>query len=408
MAIYSYIAANKQGKKITGEHDAETRDEVALFLHEQELVVISIQEKIGIDWKKLMQLQIGGIPLKDKVIFAKQLSTMMSAGLPLIQALDILVQQSENPGVKEKLLRVYKAVEAGSSLSQAFSKEKSMFNELQINLLVAGEKSGSLPEVMSQISEDLEKSKELRGKIVGAMIYPIIIVFVMIIVLALMLVFMIPSVKELYLNLGGPDTELPFITNLLINLSGAITSPFGIFVAVLLPVVGYISFRYAYSTISGRRFVDRILLRIPVFGGLNTKVQLTLFNRLLSMLLKSGVPIIDALKIVSNSLGNILFKEAVAKAATEVSKGNSISIPLAESEVFPLTMVKMMATGEETGKLEQITADMSKYYEAEVNEITGNLTKLMEPFILLLVGGLVGFLAVAIYLPLFSIGSLIT
>lgn len=405
MPTFKYIATSKQGKKITGEREAETREEVASFLHDQDLVVLRVDQSVGIDWKKLFSLQIGGVPLAEKVIFAKQLATMLSAGLPILQALDILVQQTKNPSLKEKLSRVYKNVESGVSLSESFAKDSGMFNELQVNLLVAGEKSGNLNEVMIRIAEDLEKSKKLRSKIIGAMIYPIIIAVVMVVVIVMMMVFMVPAVKALYLDFGV--TELPWITQVLVTLSELFTSPVGIIVTVLLVVMGFVSYRYYASTPAGRRNLDRLLLKVPVFGPLTTKIQLTQFNHVLTMLIQSGVPILEALRIVANSLGNVMFREAIQYAAAEVLKGSPISIPLAKSEVFPLVMLKMIATGEETGKLDKVTADMALYYEAEVEETTSNLTKLMEPFILLVVGIMVGFMAVAIYLPLYSLGQYI-
>jgi len=276
---------------------------------------------------------------------------------------------------------------------------------LQVSLIVAGEKSGTLNEIMAQIAVDLEKSKALSSKITGAMIYPVIIFIVMGIVLLVMLLFMIPSVKNLYHDFGV--NELPGPTQFLVNLSDAVSNPIGFITIVVLIVAVVFGFRYYYSTYQGRRNVDKLLLKLPVFGSLLTKIEVTQFTRLLSLLLKSGVPIVEALKVVANSLGNTSFKDLVLQSADEVTKGNSIAIPLAKGNVFPLVLLKMIATGEETGKLDKVTGDMALYYEAEVDEITSNLTKLMEPFILLTVGVLVGFMAVAIYLPLYSIGQYI-
>ncbi len=405
MTKFTYEAATKKGKRVKGTREAKSRDEVARSLHSQELVVISISESIGIDFSKLGSVQIGGVPLKEKVIFSKQLSTMLAAGLPLIQALDILVKQTENQSLQLKLQNIYNDVEAGTSLSEAFMKESSIFNEIQINLLVAGEQSGKLNEVMAQIAEDMEKSQQLRSKILGAMIYPVIIFVVMIVVLAVMLVFMIPSVKDLYSEFGVD--ELPGITQALVNVSDAVTQPAGIVIILSLSIFGFLGFRYYYSTEAGRRVIDKVLLRVPIFGSLNRKIQLSQFNRLFSMLLRSGVPIVNSLQIVAKAMGNKTFEDIIIEASKEVIKGNSITIPLAKDEVFPLIMLKMLATGEETGKMDQVTYDMGKFYEAEVEEITNNLTKLMEPIILLTVGLLVGFMAVSIYLPLYQIGQYI-
>ena len=405
MSVFTYEATSKQGQKVTGTREAETRDDVANFLHDQGLVVITINENVGIDFKKLGSIQVGGIPLTERVIFVKQLSTMLSAGLPIIQALDILVQQTKNSSLKDKLARVYKSVEAGTSLAESFKKDKTIFNDLELSLLVAGEKSGTLNEIMAQIAIDMEKSKSLRGKIIGAMIYPIIILVVMAIVLVVMLVFMIPSVKGLYSDFGV--SELPGVTQFLVNISEAVTNPFTAIIIVLVIVFTVLGVRYYYTTYQGRRAIDRLLLKIPIFGPLLNKVQITQFARLLSLLMKSGVPIVDAMRTVANALGNSIYKDLIQQAADEVLKGNPMAIPLAKDDVIPLVMLKMVATGEETGKLDKVLSDMAAYYEAEVDETTSNLTKLMEPFILLTVGVLVGFMAIAIYLPLYSIGQYI-
>jgi type IV pilus assembly protein PilC len=405
MSVFTYEATSRQGQRVTGTREAESRDDVATFLHDQGLVVITISENVGIDFKKLGSIQIGGIPLSERVIFVKQLSTMLSAGLPIIQALDILVQQTKNSSLKDKLARVYKSVEAGTSLAEAFKKDKTIFNNLELSLLVAGEKSGTLNEIMAQIAVDMEKSKSLRGKIIGAMIYPVIIMVVMVIVLIVMLVFMVPSVKSLYADFGV--SELPGITQFLVNISEAVTNPFGAIAIILIIIFSIVGLRYYYATYQGRRAIDRLLLKMPVFGSLLNKVQITQFARLLSLLMKSGVPIVESMRTVADAIGNTIYKDLILQAADEVLKGNPMAVPLAKDNIMPLVMLKMIATGEETGKLDKVLSDMAAYYEAEVEETTSNLTKLMEPFILLTVGVMVGFMAIAIYLPLYSIGQYI-
>lgn len=406
MAQYNYIAVSKSGQKVKGSYDAASREEVSTYLHDQGLVVLSIDEDIGLGFKRLGQFQIGGVPLKDRVIFVKQLSTMLGSGLPIIQALEILVQQSTNSALKDKLQKAYKDVEAGASLSEAFSKQKSIFSELQISLLVAGEKSGTLNEVMLQIADDMQKSKEVRGKIVGAMIYPIILIVVMVAVVVMMLLFMIPAVKSLYFDFGVK--ELPGVTAMLVALSDAVSDPKVLVIIVLVIVFGIIGFRYYYSTTAGRWVIDGLMLKVPVMGQIIEKTHLTQFNRLLAMLLRNGVSIVEALRVISKSMSNVTYKQTILEARDEVVKGSSLSVPLARGKVFPVIMVKMLATGEETGKLDKVSADMGAYYASELEEITSNLTKLIEPFMLLAVGGLVAFLAVAVYLPLYQLGQYIS
>lgn len=405
MAVYKYVATDVKGRQINGKREAESADEVAAFLHDKNLVIVSIREEINLRIGEVLNMQIGGVPLKERLIFAKQLSTMLSAGLPLIQALEILVQQTENKVLQKKLSRIYKDVAAGVKLSDAFRKEKSMFNETQINLLVAGEDSGNLNEILLRIAEDLEKSKALRGKLVGALIYPIILLVALVGVFAIMLIFMIPAVSDLYSEFGAEN--LPWITTLLIGMSNFLTNPVGLITIFAIIILAFVGFRYYRITPEGRYNIDNLLLKMPIFGNLLVKIQLAQFCRLLSLLLKSGVPIVTVLETISNASDNMVFQKVIKQASVQVAKGNPLSTQLAKAEgVFPMVLLKMLATGEETGKLDQVSGDMAKFYEEEVNDITSTLSKLMEPLILVLVGGGVAVMALAIYLPIYQLGEL--
>lgn len=403
MIEFKYRAVDRQGKEVNGIRKAEARDAVALWLQQQGLVVITVQENLSAEFKKIFSTQVGGAPLADRVIFAKQLSTMLSASLPILQALEILVQQTKNAKLKEQLQTVYNAVESGSSISDAFSREKSMFNDLQISLLRAGEKSGNLNVMMERIAIDMEKTKKLRSRIINALIYPVIIFIVMIGVFLLLVIFMVPAVSGLYKDFG--ITELPAVTQALIALSQIMSNPLGILGIIFFAVSSFIGFRYYYNSYIGRRRIDKFTLNMPIFGSLNTKIQLTQFCRLLAMLLQSGVPIVEALRTIADSMSNSLFSDVIKYSAAEVTKGSSVTVPLARGNIFPPVLLKILATGEQTGKLDQIAADMGAYYEQEVDDTTANLTKLIEPLILLFVGGLVALIAVAIYLPIYSLGS---
>lgn len=408
MALYRYIAVNSKGVRVTGDRESDNESEVADYLHSQGLTIISVQEKIGLTFKMLSNTDIGGLPMKDKVILVKQLSTMSSAGIPLLQSLDILIQQTERDSLKLKLQDVYKLVQSGTPLSESFKKVGGIFNEVQINLLAAGEKSGNLTEILAKIAEDLEKTKNLRGKILGAMIYPVIIFVVMFVVLIVMLVFMIPQVKTLYESFGA--TELPFITQALVSFSEIVTSVFFMITAIVGIIVGFILYRYYNSTEGGKLFIDKVKLKIPVFGSLIQKVSIAEFCRLTALLIQSGLPILDVLQIVAKATGNSVFSSVLYRSREELIKGSSLSIAMAKfnkNNAYPLILIKIIATGEESGKLDQILSDMGKYYENEVEQITSNLTKLMEPFILIIAGGLVALLAVGIYLPMYQLGQVV-
>jgi type IV pilus assembly protein PilC len=407
LKIYKYIATDKTNQQVVGTYKAETRDQVAEYLRSRELLIVSINEDISASFQRISELQLGGISVKERMLIAKQFSTMLQAGLPILQALEILSKQSTNKSVQDELIQVYNAVEGGSPLSQAFQKHSKIFSEIQINLLAAGEKSGNMIDVIAQIAVDLEKSNELTSKIRSAMIYPIIIFVAIIIVMAILMIFMIPTVESLYADFNALD-KIPDITKFLIALSKFFSNPIGLIVTVLVIVVSVISFQSYKNTKAGRMSLAYLSFKIPVFGNLIQKIQLAQFGRLLAMLLRSGVSILDALAIVSKALSNPVYSKAVYDTIEEVSKGVPLAVPLAKTGIFPLLYIRMISTGEQTGNLDKVLADVGKFYDDEVNDITNNLTKLMEPLILLIVGGLVGFLAVAVYLPIYNIGNVIT
>lgn len=403
MKEYSYVASKKDGTQIKGVRKAESPNQIVEYLHENNLVVGSIQENIGLDFKRLAEIQIGGLPLKEKMILTKQLSTMIGAGVPLVQSLDVLISQTKNKAVKGDLMKVFEGVQGGSTLSQAFSKNSNVYDELQISLLEAGEKSGNMVEVLQQITIDLEKRNQLVAKIRGAMIYPVIIFVVIIVVVIVMMVFMIPAVKNLYDDFGVDS--LPWITQMFVDISDAVTNPIGASIGILSALALVIGGKMYYSSPSGRRSIDKLLLKVPVFGVLFEYSQVVQMTRLLAMLVKSGLSIVDSLTTVSKAMGNIHYKDALDQAVIDVSKGSPIAVSLAKSEVIPVIVIKMIAIGEETGTVDKMLLDMSKFYEEELNNLADNLTKLMEPIILLVVGVIVAILAIAIYLPIYQISS---
>ena len=380
-----------------------TRDEVVDILHSKGLIVVSIDDNVVFQLRKLGKIQIGGFSLKDRLIFTKQLVAMLQAGLPLIQAIEVLKEQSPNDAMKEDLISVYKDLQNGMALSKAFSKNSSIYSKLQTNLIEAGEKSGNMIEVLINVSKDLEKSNKLKSKIKGAMIYPAIIMAAVVGVMVILVVFMVPQMESLYKDFGVQD--LPWVTQVIVSFSNFITSLYGLFtiVFVILLILGV--YIYYKSTQGGKRFFHKLVLKLPVFGGLNVKIQVAEFSRLLSLLLASGVPIIDALNIVADSTSNVIYQEVIRDAALTVTKGIPLAVPLTKSNIYPKILTRVVAIGEETGKLDQVLADMANFFEGEVNEMADNLTKLLEPIILLVVAGLVAFLAISVYWPIYSLGK---
>lgn len=408
MAFFKYIVTTSAGQRIEGEKESPTKDDLVNYLQSQSFTIISINENIGINFEKLFQSDVGGLPLNDKVVLLKQLSTMVGANIPIIQAIDILIQQTEKKSLKTKLQSIYKSIEAGTSLAEAFQKEKGILSEVHLNLLAAGEQSANLNEMLEKIALDLEKNKSLRGKITGALIYPAIIFAAIIVVVFLMITVMIPQVKDLYLSLG--QTELPAITQFLVNLGESFNNPATIVIMIILLISAFGLYKYSNSTQKGAEFFDRLKLKVPVFGQLIQKSEVAQFCRLTAMLAKSGIQIIEAIEIVGNASGNKIFKNIILNSKQEVIKGSTISLAIAkynEKNAFPIVLVRIIATGEESGKLDKILEDMSAFYESEVQQLADNLTKLMEPLIMVVAGGLVGFLAIAVYLPIFQVGQLV-
>ena len=404
MAIFQFEAADKQGKVVTGRRDAESAKEIVDYLHEKDLIVITIEESF--DFKNILGIQIGGVPFKEKVFLIKQLTFMLEAGLPILQSLEVLVEQAKYASLKEKLKKVYFDVKGGLPLSTSFAKQDAIFDELQISLIESGEKSGNLVEVMQQIAIDIEKKHKLKSRVKNAMIYPTVIVLTAIVVMVILVIYMVPAVVDLYSDLGAED-QIPLVTRILVNISNFFTSPLGL-VGTAVAILGLIlAYRVAYSSDGGRSVIDKFYIGMPILGPLLSNIQVVEMTRMLGMLLKSGIPIIEAMYSTAGALGNIHFSNAMIYSAEKVSKGSAIALSLAKSDVIPSIVIKMIATGEDTGSLDKILQDLSSFYENEVNETTANLTSLIEPVLLLVVGIMVAFLAIAVYFPIYNIAQII-
>ncbi len=408
MAYFKYVVTTSTGQRIEGEKESSSKDDLVKFLQSQDFTIISITENIGFDVSRVFQSDIGGLPLNDKVVLIKQLSTMVGANIPIIQAIDILVQQTEKKSLKLKLQNIYKSIEAGTSLAESFQKEGGILSDVHLNLLAAGEQSANLNEMLEKIAIDLEKSKNLKGKITGALIYPAIIFIAIIVVVFLMITVMIPQVKDLYQSLG--QAELPAVTQFLVSLGESFNNIATLIIVVILAISIFGLYKYAYSTPKGAEFIDRLKLKMPIFGQLIQKSEVAQFCRLTAMLAKSGIQIIEAIEIVGNASGNKVFRNVILNSKQEIVKGSTVSLALAkynENVAFPVVLIRIIATGEESGKLDKILEDMSVFYEGEVQQLADNLTKLMEPLIMVIAGGLVAFLAIAVYLPIFQVGQLV-
>ena len=402
MKKFKYIARDSAGKEYNGTLEAKDEMAVADILHDKGLVVVSVKASNSIDWEKLNEINIGGIPSKDKVIFMRQMSTMIAAGLSITKALEIMIQQVENPKFKSVVREVLASVESGKPLSVAFREQDKVFDTISLNLIQAGEESGNLNQVFDRLATELEASESLRKKIQSAMIYPIIIVVLIIAVIAIMMVVMVPAMSDIYSDF---DTELPWVTRVLVAMSNFFV---GYWWAVLLVLVLLVVIIKAYlDTEKGKQNFDKLIIKTPIVGPLIKKIQIAQFTRILALLLNSGLAIVKALDLTAMALSNTVFREGVTVAKNDVEKGGSLAIPIGRNPNFPLLVSSMISVGEETGEIGSVLNKVAEYYQEDVNNATDNISSLLEPVFLVIMGLAVGFIALGVYMPMFELSSAI-
>ncbi|MDD2577979.1 MAG: type II secretion system F family protein [Candidatus Dojkabacteria bacterium] len=402
MAKFKYSARDQQGKVVDGNLEAKNIASATDALHDQGLIVVSLKEAGGIDFEKLSEINVGGIPMKEKVIFMRQMATMVGAGLPLTRSLEIMIQQASNPKFKKILQNVLASIQSGKTLADSFRVEEDVFDQVTINLIEAGEESGNLENILEKIAVELEEKNALTRKIKSAMIYPAIILIVIVAVIVLMMLVLVPSMADMYKDFGS---ELPFATRFLMSMSDFFINYWWVILSVILVLV--VGFKYYKDTPKGKRNIDKLLLKVPSLGTILSKIQLSQFTRILSLLLGSGVPIIKAIDLTASSLGNLMFRETLEEAKNEVEKGGPLAIPIARSEYYPLLVSSMIAVGEETGEIDSVLAKVAEYYKEEVDTATSNLSSLLEPVFLVIMGLAIGFIAVAVYMPMFQLATVV-
>jgi type IV pilus assembly protein PilC len=403
MKKFRYSARDSQGKEVKGKMQARDRDAAGEILHDKGLIIVSIKDEFAIDFEELAEINIGGIPMKEKVVFMRQMATMVGAGLPLTRALEIMEQQIENGAFRKIITQVKSSVESGVSLSDSFRQAGEVFDDVSLNLIEAGESSGNLDAILAKLALELEESKKLGDKLRGALIYPIIILVVIVAVIAMLMFILVPSMAEIYADFGA---ELPWVTTLLINMSN-FTLKFWWVIVVIFSVVGFGGKVYL-DTPGGKRNKDKIMLKLPIVGVIVSKMQLAQFTRLLALLLGSGLSIIRALELTAQSLSNQMFRDVVMASRDDVEKGGSLAIPIARSEYFPLIVSSMIAVGEETGELDTVLNKVAEYYKDEVDVATSNMSTILEPVFLIVMGLVIAFIALAVYMPMFQLSDVMT
>ncbi len=340
------------------------------------------------------------ITTKDIVVFTRQFATMIDAGLPLVQCLDILSNQQENKTFKTVLAKVKEDVESGSTFADALKKHPQAFNDLYVNLVAAGEVGGILDTILNRLATYIEKAMKLKKQVKSAMTYPSTIVGIALVVIAVILIFVIPAFEKMFADFGG---ALPAPTQLVINLSNFIQDYFLVIAGVIVFII--FAFKKTYATEKGREKIDDLALKLPVFGVLIRKVAVAKFSRTMATMISSGVPILDGLDIVSKTAGNKTIEKAINQVRISISEGKTIAEPLKESGVFPPMVCQMIEVGEQAGALDTMLSKIADFYDDEVDDAVGNLTSMMEPLLMLFLGTTVGGLVVAMYLPIFKIAG---
>ncbi len=394
--LFSYIAKNQHGDKVKGKVESQSNTQASSILRERGLLIIKLQE---IDQEgSFFATSFSKVKQDDIVNMTRQLSTMITAGLSLIDALSLLQDQSK-PAMRKIISQLLKDIEGGSTFAQALE-EHEEFSRIYIHLVRAGEAAGVLDEVLKRLAENLEKQKEFRGKVRGALIYPAIVVTAMVVVVAVMMIFVIPKLSEMYKDFGA---DLPFMTQLLIGIS-TFFSKFWYVIAVVI-AGGIFLLRSWKKTETGEKKIDEAILKLPIFGVLKQKIILTEFSRTLSLLLGAGISLLQALDIVRDSIENSIYREALQEATDQVEKGASLSDALSRFKVFPSLIQQMISVGEETGRLDEVLLKVSRYYETESEQAVKALTTAIEPILMIVLGVGVGLLMVAIIMPIYQLTS---
>ena len=401
MPVFVWKGRTLAGEAQSGEVEVGRQDEALELLRKRKILVTSMRAKGGgFALPKLGGR--GGVSTKDLAIFTRQFATMISAGLPLVQCLDILAKQSSKPSFGRVIGEVTREVEAGSTLADALGKHKNVFDDLFRNMVAAGEAGGVLDEILMRLATYIEKAEALRRKVQGAMVYPAVVMSVCVGAGTFMLLFIIPTFAKMFSDFGG---ELPLPTRVVMMLSGFLQHFW--WVLVLGIVAAVILFKRYYATENGHRSVDAGLLRMPVLGDVLLKGAVARFTRTLGTLIASGVPILSGLEITARTAGNRIVSEAIMTARASIREGETVSAPLKTSGVFPPMVVQMISVGEQTGALDEMLTKIAVFYEAEVDTAVDTMTSVIEPLMIVMMGGMVGGMVVAMYLPMFKLISVV-
>jgi len=401
---FKYQARNNLGKVITGTIEVENEAAVAGALRQKRLELVSVSQSSGLS-KFLASLSKkgGNVTTKDVVVFSRQFSTMVNAGLPILQGLTIVAEQAENPDFRIVMTKVRDDISNGIPLSEAMAKHPKAFNTLYVNMVKAGEQGGILDVIFERLSEYLEKAEGVARKVKSAMMYPIVVMSVAVMVVIFLMVKVVPTFRDVFSSFGA---KLPWPTQLVIDISEFLSSKKALLLFVFAIGI-YIAVTMYRKTKTGAYNWDKMILKLPVFGNLARKASVAKFARTLGTLVKSGVPIMDALETVAKTSGNLVIERAVLNARDSVREGKTLTQPLKESKVFPPMVTQMINVGEETGALDTMLSKIADFYEDEVDAAVEGLTSIIEPILIVFLGVTIGFIVVAMFMPMFELGNIV-
>lgn len=398
MTIYIYKAKDAAGKIYQGTIESGSPSAAAQNLIGRGWVPVLISPKSEDRGIFSFLEKIKGVGSGEKVVFTRQLATMIAAGLPVTQSLDILRKQAKDRRMREIIEETMHNVESGGTLSNSLARYPEVFNRVYVNLIKAGEASGGLDKMLLRLAENEEKSATFNSKVKGALVYPAIVILVMAVVFVVMMTFVVPKLVTMYRDLG---TDLPLPTKILIGISELFTQRWWLLLMILAAVV--FLYRYILSTAEGVRKIAELSFRVPIVGNLKKSTELAEFSRTLGLLVSAGLPILDSLSIVSEAIDNVIFREALKSASKQVERGVNLSVPLREDGNFPPILYQMVSVGEETGKLDEVLMKVSEFFENESETSVRNLTVALEPLIMVVLGVVVGALVIAIILPIYKL-----
>jgi type IV pilus assembly protein PilC len=401
MPTYVFKGRNRMNEIVNGERVADNREALRQILRREQVTLTSVKEK-GREFGIPKLAGRRKVNSKDLAIFTRQFSVMIDAGLPLVQCLDILSQQQQNKHFQQVLAQVRQDVEEGSTLAAAMSRHPKVFDQLYSNMVEAGETGGILDLILQRLSTFIEKIVKLKRDVVSALIYPAAVILLAIVAIAVIMIVVIPQFQNIFLGLLGPGEPLPLPTRIVVGLSGFLAGWGGL--CLLVVIIGVsVALHFYYKTPSGRKRIDGLLLKVPIFGSIFLKIAIARFSRTLSTLLSSGVPILQSLDITARTAGNVIIEEGIVSIRTAVEQGKSFVEPLRAADIFPHMVSQMVGIGEQTGALDSMLGKIADFYEQEVDAAIANLLTLMEPALIGFLGVTIGGIVISMYLPMFTL-----